>query len=753
MSCTMLVTTCLLLSFLLTAQASGQTSPIRWAVEFDDPSALANARLTTETRGGTRVLDVAVADVRVEEGVLYLGGRFGPDSAPGDYVCLTWGEGWQVPDLLPIEPIDITRFPVLEVRWRMEKRFGPYATAPQFNLMWHCRLADGRDSIAYTTGPYAQAGSWLTATVRFAPDSSVPGPLTPRVVTGIRLETGARMCHEPAWIEVDYIRIRAFNDAEQRAEQQRVQLLSDYTPPPIPPRLRDLFLYGCYGRPAFAGGLEGAFDQMTRHHMNCAFGVGGDSKAMNAAAAPLGMYIVASPGGGLTQKVETDGPDAVAPEIDRIAAAAAGCDRIVGWYIRDEPLVIDLWGVVAVKRMLEQRDPERLPLFIVHSADIIAYYERFATIAWTDRYPFCTGQRDPWSVGPWCRQISQLSKCRQWFTPQAFGDSDDWRAKPGFDFYLPTVEQFRLMMHLALANGAKAFATFINHVSLAASLSDRVGNPTPLMVEASRLGERWAPIAPLMLDARPVTDHAVATTAGGRGISVGAMAAPGAGPVFLVATNEELTATQGGTARLPEAWVASERAVYDLEALQRIAPPGAAHFEVAALVPGGGRIHVLATAAQYAALRDAIRSNRIEQRLRVQGADRVIAQRWDLPLGDYDAAVARTRDLLARQEHDQADAACDLAAGQLARTCDGDADLVATRAALDAARTELGELDGRIHLGSEQVRPGREAMAQPFMALCKRYDDVRGRYVRGERAGVAEEAGRLRADVAELGTR
>ncbi|MFH0963780.1 MAG: hypothetical protein V2A58_07180 [Planctomycetota bacterium] len=734
------------------AAVSADESAVAWAAEFDGPADLAAAKLTRVNKSGGSVPGPEIEDVKVEDGVLHLGGTFGPDSHPGDYVFLSWG--WNAGDapLLEGGKIDIPKYPILEVRWRMEPKFAPYDVSPQYNLLWAYELPDGSASAAYTTGPYRNPGQWVVEKVRFAPDSSVPSQWTPSKVTGIRLEIGARMCREPAWIDVDYIRIRALTPEEAAEEEVRIQVLKRPAPE-IPTRLRDIFFYGVYGRPPYVGGWEGTFDELVRCHMNTAFAVGGDLAEIAGAAKPLGVYIIASPSGGLTNKLEAEGREPVEKAVADLAAKTADLTNIVGWYIRDEPLMKDLWGVVGVKEIFDRLDGDRLGLFIVHSWDIVRYYDRFTTVAWTDRYPMSTGRRDPWSISEWCRRINEVSARRQWFTPQAFGDAPAYRAKTGFDYYCPTPEEFRLMMHLAMANGAKAFGIFIHYLDLAAGMADPVGNPTGLMKEAAAIGEKWMAIGPLLLDARPVTGPTVTApsqSAGKRGVSVGALGDPGEGPVFLVATNEDLEAPQGGEVRLPDAWAAPDRAVYDLYALRKVSENGATALGVEPLDPGDGRIYLLASGPQFAAVSARIVANAVEESLRVQGADRLIAERWGLDLTEYNAVARRARAAAESGGMKPASEARDKAEAILAAVMAADKDLALCRDDIEVVKRALGKAWTGIYLGCESIRPGREDDVALFKSRCQEYNALRRRYVLGQKDSLSAEAQKLRREAEEL---
>ena len=183
---TRLVGAILLLASLLSCLSIGraqQPPPVAWSVEFHGPDDLARGRMTYAGCLGNPVPQEEFADPRIEHGILHLGLNFRANSPEYQTVCFSWGQGWGVPDPqpAPMPVIDIQKYPVLEVRWRMDKRFLTYEKLPEIDLTWRARRADGREVWGRKGGIDAdQAGDWYVMKVRFAPDSSVPGPETPR---------------------------------------------------------------------------------------------------------------------------------------------------------------------------------------------------------------------------------------------------------------------------------------------------------------------------------------------------------------------------------------------------------------------------------------------------------------------------------------------------------------------------------------------------------------------------------------------
>lgn len=752
------------------AYAAGEPNyKVGWSCEFDDPADIEKGRLT-QTRnwyGVSKKELTSEVPVKVESGVLSFGATFLPGLKKGEGLSLCWG----YVGISPVEeprptPLDISikDYPFLEIRWRVPKE----KDIENINhiIVYRMELTEGAEErTAYIHPPIGKNGAWRVDRIRLAPDSSFPGPYTPRKIVGIHIILNGVGLQGPVGVEVDYIRLCGFTPEEAEKDKERVELFAGYTPPPIPERWRTFFPYGVYHLHSgleFQGGWEGVLDHAARAHMNFEIATGhwqADYREVAAAGEPLGFNFLFFSQGCEPVRLENDwggqgGIEAIKKNIEKHIVPLKDVPNIMGWFIVDEPYDKFLYGVAGVKRLLEAKDPDRLAFVTMNSLGGARYYERFSTIVWTDRYPLEGQTRDPWMIADWCRGVSAFSDRPHWFGgPQAFGSNDEYRVQTR-TYLLPTVEEFRVMFYLALAKGVKGFAIFNWMGSrYGTGLVDKVGNPNPIMKEVPKIGEKLLSIGPLLLEARPILEHSARVETQGdgeHGVSVGAMGDAETGPVFLVPVNEDLAARQGARVVLDDAWVAPERAAYDLYGLKRVAEVGTQGFAVETLDPGEGRIYMLATEKQFADAREAIRVNAIQEKLRVQQADRVIAERWGLPLEEYQARVGNARKHLAAGEIDQAERDCASAAEVLANLMEGDAALAGCRETLLSVRKELGKALKMVYAGKEIVRPGQEEHVEPLEELCKRYGGLRGKYVRGEKASLAAEVTRLRQDVQSL---
>ena len=752
------------IAFGVTARSEGGEGPgqsvrlpeeVGWSAEFDDASDVSQARLGL---GGA--LESDQTSMVVEDGVLHLKAAFGEQTRYGDGVFLTWGRPmWGAPATPtqpapePLPSFDLTQYPVLEIRWRVASGHDEDAG---YNLMFQILSRDGNGYQSHGEGLHGRPpdGTWHVTTTRLVPDSSFPGRAASNIILRLFLTVSAEKngYAKPAGVEVDYIRIRRLNAEETEAERVRVDRLAQYQPPEVPKPWQNTFFYGAFTAHECLktmGGWEGVFDQLARSHFNSVMWCPRAGLPRIARAAePLGIFVFPTVQNAdlIGKLMQSNDPQRIEEEVRAIVATAQGLPNVPAWGI-GEVGPAGLWGIAGTKQIFEQQDPDRFVLFLHHTLGYVSSLDRFATVTWTYTYPVTKDDRDPWAVGRWCRHISTVSNRPQWFTPQAFGMG----SAPG-PWVMPTVEEFRLMMNLALANGVKSFSPYDYSHSWINAMVDWVGNPTPVMDEAIRLAEKWQSVVPVMMQARPILEPrpAVSSPPGPEhGLSVGAMGDAVDGPIFLVVVNEDLTASQKGNVRLPEAFTADSRMVYDLDALDVMPITDKKEFDVATLDPGDGRVYMLGSRDQFTEVRCSILTNRVKEQLRVQSADRVIAQRWSLNLDDYLAAVRRVEELLDARQFDKASQASETAARILEKTISSAESLLECREGLLAVRKDLGVALRNIFDG-QNARSGQEARAEPCKSLCEQYGRARGRYIMGQSEGLVDQVGKLRESAKAL---
>ena len=580
--------------------------------------------------------------------------------------------------------------------------------------------------------------------------------------------------------QIRSMKLRSLSNRESELLETRVAHLRDYEAPPVPKRFRNTFFFGAGGDAQFVGGWAGLYDELARAHFNAhslsgaAYSTEIPYKARMAEARGI-MTIETSCrgyppdgtggfGGGSAYAdfayMYEDAREGRGPEAARQAAArqvkeAEGLSAIVGWDIIDEPGLELYVGVAGMKDIFDKLDPERLCVHNHYRMHNLMYFERFSTVNWTDMYPAThAGSDGPWPVASWCRQIAQFSRKPQWYWVQA-----------AYEYTTP--EMYRLMAYLALANDVKGIWHYAYCTQAHKNMADMVGNLLPVGKEAAALGERLLAVGPLLVPARVLYDQPVSVeTAGGgdRPISANAMcdpqAEPGAAPVFVVAVNEDVahvgrgflsSKEQSGRASLPKAFVRPDRAVYDLYSLGQIAPPGSDAFDIEPLRSGDGRIYMLGSAAQFAAAKKQVIANRVNEMLRVQGADREIAKNWGLwfVVDQFDKDAAEARKLASVGSYAGAEEKAAETGKTLLESMHKSERLRDTAQALAVAKETLGKLieviygPGHIygwwdkpgHNNGGRIREGMAEKAKPLEPLCRRYSRIRNDCLTGRHGG------------------
>lgn len=314
-----------------TSGALGQAEEnIGWSVEFNAPTDLANARINVQDGNSGEIPGSRVQDVRVEDGVMRLGMKFGSEDKAGQ----NW---YVVVEFKGIQNISLKDFPIVEVRYRLPESFERSDLQPWNRLLWDYESYNGQRASAWPQlGDFGRGGAWTVSTFRPAPDSSVPGPLTPKRLTSVAVRIGSPTRGEPVWYDVDYIRLRALTPAEAAAEQERIAMLSNYTPPEIPKRLSDVFFYGAFAAPhsvagdkVFSGGWEGLLDDLVRAHMNIVSRVEANEdysttigyfrREIEKMVRDRGMYIIPNVTRRLVSNLDSAGTAYIRGKVDELA--------------------------------------------------------------------------------------------------------------------------------------------------------------------------------------------------------------------------------------------------------------------------------------------------------------------------------------------------------------------------------------------------------------------------------------------------
>jgi len=725
------------------------------------------------------------------------------------------------------ESFDLKNFPILEVKW--EKGPGVAVVAPELSAtvrpeeLPHISALNieayiepdqkgGRLGWFDVWMPQARRNIYdpsdANLVLRLMPDAGFADARSASKLKrlGLHFSVGGEGSG-PCEIRITKMILRSFSAREKKLLEPRVAPLREYEPPPVPERLRNTFFFGAGGQQDFVGGWAGLYDEFARAHFNAntLSGTPYSTDVFHKArmAEPRGIMVIQGahlgypPDGtggfggdspyadfvNMYQDTrESRGPKAAREAAARLIEKAKGHSAIVGWDLIDEPGNELYVGVAGMKRIFDELDPERLCVHNHYRVHTCLYFERFATVNWTDMYPaWHPGAEGPWAVAGWCRAISQASSKPQWYWVLTAG---------GYE----TPEMYRLMTYLALQNDVKGIWHYHYGYGAHKCMTDLVGNLFPVGKEVSALGERLLPVAPLLLPARVRWDQPVNVETSGGGdkpISATAMcdpdAKPGAAPAYLVVVNEDVAhpgrnmlsqKEQSGVATLPTFFVKADRAVYDLYSLKQVAPPGSSKFQIETLRPGDGRIYMLGTSAQFAATKKQIVINRVNEMLRVQGADREIAKNWGLwwAVEQFDKDAAEARSLAGAGSYDLAEANAVEAGKRLLETMHKSEKLRQTAESLASAKETLGRaidfVFGPAHIYGFWDKPGsyrkpnsdfgeptiKEERVKSLEPLLRRYSRIRHDYLMGRCGGpeldfraasveLAESAQSIEADV------
>jgi len=745
--------------------AWGEEAASGWAVEFEDGDALGKASISFYDDGEKKNYSGSSSARLIAEtvdGALRLGGDFGlgghPDSS---YARVRWNA---------IGPIETAKFPVIEIRFRLS------AAHPKARLLLahSFTTTSGEERGSYFYPEPGEPGEWTTVSTLVVPDHGAPTAQTARAFTGLHVHVYGEV--GKGVVEIDQIRIWGLNEEEAAQDSPRTELLRSFRLRPLgEPFVSQVFPFGTWGAAHDSSygreGPESSYDNLVRHHCTVVpfalcgrFGsrltkelqpteelVGIFQREIEAADA-RGVYLF--PAIGLAGMLTKRGPAGL-PQAREAAAALAEAfgekEYLAGWAVSDESSNSWVWGIAAANTVLAEANPRWMPFYNHWSFVRAARFEPYFNVVCTDRYVIETAKRDPWSIGPWCRDISERTDKPQWIILQSYGNMEEY-LQPGAERLLPTSVELRLMMNLALASGAKGIFTFSYHSQYWAMLFDIVGNPwrhdPTLAQELSRMGELLIEIGPLLLSTRLAAADAaaaVSATSNERGLSIGVLRDKDRKIDFLVVTNNDLTASGRGSVRLSDALVRNGAGVYDLERLENVARAGAGDFDVATLAPGAARIYLLASSDAFQSVRDAILRNRSKETLRVANLDRLLASRWGVETRMTDNLVAQAHELLDKGEVEKGLKAADSALMSAQALAASDAMLDACVKARKATRDLLSETYFAICAGPHRLSPqrlhpgGTGEDATKIVALIERFRPLQERFFLGHKEGLVDE--------------
>ena len=570
------------------------TSGNGWRVDFDDGT-LGGAGEPQYVNRSEGRNEPERASWKIERGVVSITGEFNPQSrkGAGDYVPLQWRD----------VNVSLIHFPVLEMRYRFSDGAG--------NLLVQCayEYADGSRQTPYFYASNDRPGEWTTSASRLVGDSSSPKKWTPRRLVDLSIWL---MGDRPLSADFDWIRLRDLDDEEREREDEWIALLTDYKPVESQ-RTRTFFPFGVYDAEPDSSSLHKvshrmSFRMLSKNHLNFVKASTTNVKAAEEMGMCIGVRMRRVP-----YQFEREGRQAAIDWAKPIIDSVKHSPAVVCYDVGDERPIADLWAVAAGNRILDQLDPTRDSVLTFWDPAAIRAYSPYVALDVADIYPLVdNGYKGAAYLYDWCRQVARDNgNKRQWIILQAFGAAP-WRGRKGY--IVPTVPQLRLQVYSALAGGARGVILYSTSYDRYRMMSDQWSNPNELMEEAARLGEALIPIGRRLLDC--IVDFETSVTCDNEKILVGVVHSPERKARYVILANKDEQSAQGGTL------AGVDGALYDLTGLEEAAGGG-----VEPLLPGDGRIYMVATAEEFAGEAGIIRRNRAEEQERAATPDRLFEAR------------------------------------------------------------------------------------------------------------------------------
>jgi len=749
------------------APAFGEDAPaVGWQMDFSDPAILDKITDPYFYDGATMKMLKTSYSLAVKDGALQITGDYGKDGKNvNDYVHVS----------IPIPGgIDLTKYPVFEVVWRSN---GPMPAATLL-VSVRSETSSGDDASAYYYPQQpAKAGEWVTAVNQYVPDASYPTRGTPVKVNFWELHTYVHNTTGEFTFEIRSFKARALNAQEAAVVAPRMELLRNYKNIPVPePWATQKFPFGFCASCRGPEGYESWYDNVVRHHGNLNIAqcsLGSDWKGFSAmapvdefisarrkelaSASPRGLFI--QPGVGFVGMMHSKGPDGL-PWMREYAAALAKAFKnepyLAGWFLADECSDDLLWGLAAAKDALDKADPTKLNVMNHFEISRILRFEPYLNVVMTDHYPIVRGNRNPWAIGPWCREMDNRSDRPHWIFIPAFGEADWWQCAPGYQY--PTRAETRLVGYLALANGAKGISYFAysfpngslpDFAGVFSTLGHALPLNDPIVQDISRIGEKLAEIGPFLLRAKLLPKDAAAAKGdpvGDKPLSVGVRQLKD-GSALLVAVNESVEKPQAGQVQLSEKVVGKSKRVYDLYTLSPV-PMNDNSFAVASLIAGDGRIYFVGTAPQFKAVKKVVLANRANEILREANLDLLVARRWGIDVKAIDQQFAKARAAAVKGDVEPAKTAQKM----VSATLKGKSEFAQARALFLETKEVLGRAFYAIHAGRNYSAgghiawPGQEELLGQPVELWNRFGPLQEDYYMGKKEHLADKFRKILAE-------
>lgn len=390
-------------------------------------------------------------------------------------------------------PVDLNRFPVLEVTYRCTSQ----------NARLACTWAYPGGLTFDAMEPTQQ---WRTV-ARKIQHGGFPAQLDALV---FRLYSTVRATESA---ELREVRFRAMTPGETEACERDAARLAGSTPPPRMPILDDFLPLGVYvdadmaQRLAQTMGISVSeywqllFEDVVRHHQNCVAIENAerftqqDWKEMHAAALEYGVKFVPMYGLPLV-----DDPNVLRDSVDELVRPNTGVPGLLAWGLNTEPREQDFQKLLHLRDLIHEADPQHPFVLTTRNPGKFALFAPYFAAMGVNHFH----SRNSWGVQEVMETHLKLSSGQQF-----------WVVAPGFVWgsnapEWSTCPELRLMVNSAFATGARGFFTYSYHnvpVWIGGSCQRTLTGPfltfSDLWQELDQRMERINALAPLLLGTRP----------------------------------------------------------------------------------------------------------------------------------------------------------------------------------------------------------------------------------------------------------
>jgi hypothetical protein len=345
--------------------------------------------------------------------------------------------------------------------------------------------------------------------------------------------------------------------------------------------------------------------------------------------------------------------------IRRIIPQFAEFDNILGWSVIDEPQVSrsSIQQYLWAKRIFEQVDPKRPAT--TGASNFGGHMEKYKAISVFDRYPLREKEYNPWQIADVTRLTYRMANGPVYPIIQAFGDNETFQSNG--EYRRPTASEMRLMTWGALANGAKGIIYFNwcsrpcwTRVSNPA-MTDPFGKGDELLGEFRSFGKRISAVGPLLLSTE-LDEKAEVKVACAKieaawevmrdVVQVGVCPDKERARIYLIPYSNDPKKDAAATLTVGKA-MAQGKQIFDLETLKKLpaaSGPGGLSVKLS-FAPGDGKFLLLASGAEFGAVRKEVLRNRFRAEREVIKYDLYLAELSGLAKPDLIAAFRKAADL------------------------------------------------------------------------------------------------------------